>query len=68
MIKCHLSTLMGARKLKLIDVARDTGINRGTVTRLYHETATRVDLEVIEALCRYLDCEVGELFELRDNG
>lgn len=68
MIKCHLSTLMGARKLKLIDVARDTGINRGTITRLYHETATRVDLEVIEALCRYLDCEVGELFELRDNG
>lgn len=68
MIKCHLSTLMGARKLKLIDVARDTGINRGTITRLYHETATRVDLEVIEALCRYLDCEVGELFEVRENG
>lgn len=66
MIKCHLSTLMGARKLKLIDVARDTGINRGTITRLYHETATRVDLDVIEVLCRYLDCEVGELFELVD--
>ncbi|MAG65300.1 MAG: Cro/Cl family transcriptional regulator [Pseudomonadales bacterium] len=66
MIKCHLSTLMGARKLKLIDVARDTGINRGTITRLYHETATRVDLDVIETLCRYLDCEVGELFELVD--
>ncbi len=68
MIKCHLSTLMGAKKLKLIDVARDTGINRGTITRLYHETATRVDLEVIETLCRYLDCEVGELFELKDSG
>lgn len=67
MIKCHLSTLMGAKKLKLIDVARDTGINRGTITRLYHETATRVDLEVIEALCRYLDCGVGELFELQDS-
>ncbi|WOD11549.1 helix-turn-helix transcriptional regulator [Pseudomonas sp. NyZ704] len=65
MIKCHLSTLMGAKKLKLIDVARDTGINRGTITRLYHETATRVDLEVIEALCLYLDCKVGELFELK---
>jgi|TARA_Y100001001_G_scaffold145948_1_gene153039 putative transcriptional regulator len=59
---------MGAKKLKLIDVARDTGINRGTITRLYHETATRVDLEVIETLCRYLDCEVGELFELKDSG
>lgn len=67
MIKCHLSTLMGTRKLKLVDVARDTGVNRGTITRLYHETATRVDLEVIEALCRYLECEVEDLFELQDD-
>lgn len=64
MVKCHLSRLMGEKKLKIVDVARDTGVNRGTITRLYHETANRVDLEVIEALCRYLGCEVGELFEL----
>ena len=57
---------MDAKKLKLVDVARDTGINRGTITRLYHETATRVDLDVIEALCRYLECGVGDLFELVD--
>lgn len=41
MIKCHLSRLMGERKLKISDVARETGINRGTITRLYHETAVR---------------------------
>lgn len=65
MIKCHLSRLMGEKKLKVIDVARDTGINRGTITRLYHETATRIELDVIEELCRYLDCEVGDLLELQ---
>lgn len=63
MIKCHLSKLMGEKKLKIVDVARETGINRGTVTRLYHETASRVELETIEALCRYLGCDVGDLFE-----
>ncbi|MCE8045074.1 helix-turn-helix transcriptional regulator [Halomonas daqingensis] len=63
MIKCHLSRLLGERKLKITDVARDTGINRGTITRLYHETASRVELEVVDGLCRYLDCQVGELFE-----
>ena len=67
MIKCHLSRIMGERKLKIIDVARDTGINRGTITRLYHETASRVELEVIEALCRYFDCKVGDLFEYLPN-
>jgi len=66
MIKCHLSKLMGEKKVKIVDVARETGVNRGTITRLYHETASRVELEVIEALCRYLECDVGDLFELID--
>jgi putative transcriptional regulator len=63
MIKCHLSRLMGERKLKISDVARDTGINRGTLTRLYHETAERIELDVINALCRYLNCRISDLLE-----
>jgi putative transcriptional regulator len=54
---------MGERKLKISDVSRDTGINRGTITRLYNETATRVELEVIDKLCDYFDITVAELFE-----
>jgi putative transcriptional regulator len=57
---------MGERKLKISDVARDTGLHRNTVTLLYQETATRVDLEAIEALCKYFNVQVGELFELTD--
>lgn len=53
---------MGEKKLKISDVSRDTGINRGTLTRLYQETAERIDLEVMDQLCDYLDCDVGELF------
>lgn len=64
MIKCHLSRLLGERKLKISDVARDTGINRGTLTRLYQETAVRIELDVLEKLCLYLDCELHELLEL----
>lgn len=60
---CRLSRLLGERKLKIIDLARDTGINRGTITRLYHETASRVELEVVDGLCHYFGCQVGELFE-----
>ena len=68
MIKCHLSKIMGERKLKISEVARDTGINRGTLTRLYKETATRVELDVINGLCKYLQCPMSELFEyIEDN-
>ncbi|KZZ02808.1 Cro/Cl family transcriptional regulator [Oleiphilus sp. HI0073] len=52
--------------MKIADVAKDTGINRGTITRLYHETAVRVEFEVVEKLCRYLGCELQDLLELRD--
>lgn len=65
MIKCHLSRLMGERKLKIADVARDTGLHRNTITLLYDETAVRVDLEAIDRLCRYFGVPVGELFEYR---
>lgn len=64
MIKCHLSRMMGEKKLKISDVSRDTGINRGTITRLYQETAVRVEFEVLEELCRYFDCSIGDLLEV----
>jgi len=64
MIRCHLSRILGEKKLKISDVARDTGINRGTITRLYQETAVRVDFEVLEKLCIYLECGLDELLEL----
>lgn len=63
MIRCHLSRLMGERKLKIADLARAIGINRGTLTRLYYETAERVELDAVSALCSYFDCDVGELLE-----
>jgi putative transcriptional regulator len=64
MIKCHLSTLLGQKKLKVAEVARDTGINKNTLHRLYNETATRVEMEVIEKLCVYLNIDLNELFSL----
>jgi len=55
--------MMGERKLKVMDVARETGLHRNTVTLLYKETATRVDIDAIEKLCHLFECEVGDLFE-----
>ena len=66
MIKCHLSRLMGERRLKIADVARDTGIDRGTITRLYHEKAQRVEMDALDALCRYLECQVSDILEWSD--
>lgn len=62
MVRCRLSELMGRDKLRVADVARLTGLNRSTVTALYNETVSRVDLPTIEALCKLFRCQVGDLF------
>lgn len=66
MIKCHLSRLMGERKVRIADVARETGLHRNMLTLLYKETAARVELDAMNELCRFLKVPVGELFEYVD--
>ncbi|PJF37856.1 MAG: XRE family transcriptional regulator, partial [Phototrophicales bacterium] len=58
MIKCHLSRMMGERKLKVADVARATGVHRNTISALYYERASRIDIGVIDALCEFFECKV----------
>jgi len=67
MIRCHFARLLGERKLKIADVARDTGINRGTLTRLYYETAERVEIDVLDKLCDYFGIDLPELLERTDS-
>jgi len=64
LIRCNLSRILGEKRLKVAEVARDTGINKNTIHRLYNESVTRIDIEVIDVLCRYLDIQIGDLFEL----
>ena len=67
MIRCYLSRLMGEHKMKVIDVARETGLHRNTITLLYRETAARIELDAVAKLCRLFNCQVGDLFELVDD-
>jgi putative transcriptional regulator len=65
MVKCHLSRMLGERKLKISDVSRETGIHRNMLTLLYYEKAKRIEFDVLEKLCLFFKCQVGELFELQ---
>ncbi|NDU89981.1 MAG: helix-turn-helix transcriptional regulator [Ferrovum sp.] len=68
MIKFHLSKLMGERKLKTADLARDLGVNRGSIARMYHETVEKVDVELLNDLCRYFGCGIADLMEYVPSG
>lgn len=64
MIRCNLSILMGKKKVKISDVARETGLHRNTISLLYKEEAHRIELAAIEKLCQYFECDICDLLEL----
>ena len=66
MIRLRLSDLMGERKLKMADVIRETGISRTAITRIYYEEVDRLDLEILEKLCRYLDVDISDMLVMTD--
>jgi putative transcriptional regulator len=54
---------MGERRIRLIDVARATGVSRNMLAKLYYDKAIRIDLGDLARLCNYLQCSVGDFFE-----
>ncbi|OGI21771.1 MAG: Cro/Cl family transcriptional regulator [Candidatus Melainabacteria bacterium RIFOXYA12_FULL_32_12] len=63
MIKCNLSKLMGINKMSIQDVHEKTGLNRNTISNLYHEKAKRIDFVTVDKLCEIFQCQVGDLLE-----
>lgn len=47
----------------MADVVRGTGLARDTVRNLYYDKTRRVDYEVLEKLCDYLDCALEDILE-----
>lgn len=68
MITCRLSTILGARRIKVSDVCRATGIARATLDRYYNDRVNSFDREVLTKLCDYLQVEPGELIAKLDQG
>jgi len=65
MIVCNLPVLLAERRMKVADVARETGMSKTTLYKLYNGQSPRIDFETIEKLCLLLNVEVGDLLKLQ---
>ena len=68
MISCRLSTILGARRIKVSDVCRATGIARATLDRYYYDRVNRFDREVLTKLCDFLQVDPGQLIVKVEQG
>ncbi|MEP6605003.1 MAG: helix-turn-helix transcriptional regulator [Nitrosospira sp.] len=66
MITCRLSTILGARRLKVSDLCRGTGIARATLDRYYYDKVKSFDREVLGKLCTFLNIKPGDLLTTVD--
>ena len=66
MIKCHLSKMLGEKRITIKEVHEKTGLSRNTISNIYNEKAKMVDFDTLEKLCRFLNCQIGDLLELAD--
>jgi len=63
MIQCRLHMLMAERRLKVVDLHRETGLSRTLLTLMHNGTISRIDMESLDKLCEYFDCEVGDILK-----
>lgn len=64
MIKFKLDRIMFEKdKIKVPKLQELSGVNKNTLYAIYNNTATRVDLSVLNRLCTALNCQPGDLLE-----
>lgn len=59
----NFSMILGAKLLKIEDVAQATSISRTTLTNIYYRRAENVQLATLRKICDYLGCDLSELVE-----
>lgn len=64
MLKNNLSAIMGAKRIKIYELEKISGISRSTITRLYYNQTNTVSFNTIENICKALNCTPGDLFEV----
>lgn len=63
MIKINLSKIMGEKRIKQCDISKATKIRPGTINSYYHEYIKKMNVQDLDKLCKFLDCQVSDLLE-----
>lgn len=59
----NLDVLLAKRKMKSIDLARQVGITEQNLSVLKTGKARAIRFSTLEALCRHLECQPGDILE-----
>ena len=67
MIRINLDVMMAKRKMSLTELAEKVGITMANLSVLKTEKARAIRFSTLESICRYLDCQPGDILEYIPN-
>ena len=63
MIVIHLDVMMAKRKMSLNELSEKVGITLANLSILKNNKAKAIRFSTLDAICRALDCQVGDIME-----
>jgi len=65
-VRCHLDELLAARGMTLAHLAEQVGVSVVNLSVLKNGRARAIRFSTLTAVCRALDCSVGELLSIEE--
>ncbi len=65
MIEVNLDVMMARRRMSLNELSERVGITVANLSILKNNKAKAVRFSTLDAICRELDCSVGDILEFR---
>lgn len=64
----NLDVMMARRKISLSELSAQVDITLANLSILKNNKARAIRFSTLEAICKALDCQPGDILEFKDNG
>ncbi len=64
----HLDDVMAQKRVSVTELAEAVGITRANMSNLKTGKVKAVRFSTLDAICKYLDCQPGDIIEYVDDG
>ncbi|WP_437918606.1 helix-turn-helix domain-containing protein [Sphingobacterium sp. LRF_L2] len=65
-IRIHLDNIMSKKKVSLNELSQKVGITLSNLSIIKNEKSKAIRLSTLEALCKALNCQPGDIIEYVD--
>jgi putative transcriptional regulator len=66
-IVVNIDVMLAKRKMSVTELAEQVGITMANLSILKNEKAKAIRFSTLEAICKALDCQPGDILEYKNN-